>query len=291
MTRTIGFLCDPHIVGGDRRDHDGVAQARGAIEKLNEVGVDWTLLGGDLRSFTVPTAEESSPYTGWGTWNDDADNYHFREDYAKAKRLFDEELDSEYFVIRGNNDRPLAVFREFFPEDEFPLWYWFVDGGVRYVFLDSNPSEGYHILDERQNFVSAPQLSMLERLMDDDPEIPTFVFCHTPLAKHTEIRDDWETGRMGAQFITLNYLSVQRVLERGNTVMVNTGHYYGGEGRGHKCVEGIEYVNARHLTHSHDAEYAGDVRWITVDEDEQTATVHFYDVGADEEGTIVTTSW
>jgi len=291
MARTIGLLYDPHVVGGDRRDHDSVAIVRRAIEKLNDVGVDWTLLGGDLRSFTVPTPEENAPYTGWGDWNGDPANYHFRADFARAKRLFDDELDGEYFVIRGNNDRPLSVFREFFPEEEYPLWYWFADGGVRYVFLDSNPSPGYHILDERANFVSAPQLSMLERLMDDDPDAPTFVFCHTPLAKHTEVKGDWETRRMGAQFVTLNYLSVQHVLERGNTVLVNTGHYYGGEGRGCKEVEGVEYVTARHLVHGHDPDYAGDVRWMTVDADARTAEVHYYDVGADEEGTITSASW
>lgn len=291
MARTIGFLCDPHIVGDDRRSHDSVDIAERAIEKLNEVGVDWTVLGGDLRSYTVPIPEDDAPFTGWGSWNGDPENYHFRNDFEKAKRLFDEGLESEYFVIRGNNDRPLSVFREFFPESAYPLWYWFRDGGARYVFLDSNPSPGYHILDERQNVVTAPQLSMLERLMDRDPDVPTFVFCHTPLAKHREIVDDWETGRMSSQFVTLNYPSVQHVLERGNTVIVNTGHYYGGEGRGSTRVEGIEYVNARHLAHGHDPDYAGDVRWMTVDTEARTAEVHYYDVGADDVGSIVTAWW
>lgn len=291
MRRTIGLIFDPHIVAGDRRANDGVELSERAIDKLNAVGVDWTLLGGDLRSFTAPIPLDTAPYAGWGDWLGDPDNYYFRNDYELVRELYDRRLDSEYFVIRGNNDRPLPVFREFFPASTYPLWYWFEDGGARYVFLDSNPQDGYHILDERANFVTAPQLSMLERLMDDDPEIPTFVFCHAPLAKHPEIRADWETGRMGAQFITLNHLSVQRILERGNTVAVNTGHFYDGVGRGSQLIEGVNYVNARHLSQGGSPDYAGDIRWMTVDTDEREAVVSYYDLGAEEEGTVLETSW
>lgn len=63
MVRTIGMLFVPHVVAGDRRAHDGVDVVRRAIEKLNDVGVDWTVVGGDVRSFNppIPTVEE----TGW----------------------------------------------------------------------------------------------------------------------------------------------------------------------------------------------------------------------------------
>lgn len=291
MVRTIGVLCDAHVSAGDRRVSDGVAVTSAAIEKLNDVGVDWTLLGGDLRTPAQPDED-------WGGWDGDPENAYYRADFERAKALFDDELESDYFVIRGNCDRPLPLYREYFPADEYPLWFWFEDDGARYVFLDSNPHEGYHALTDTQNFVTAPQLSMLERLMDADDEIPTFVFCHTPLAKHTEIHDEWATTVRGdiatsaaSYFWTGNYPSVQRVLERGNTVMVNSGHLYIDYGRGSRVVDGVEYVIARHLVHPNDPDYAGDVRWLTVDAAERRASVHYYDVGADTEGKITTATW
>lgn len=294
MSRTIGLLYDTHVIAGDRQETDGVEVTMAAIEKLNEVGVDWTVMGGDMRTLTPPFFEQND----WGRWHGDPDNYYYREDFEKIKGILDGELDSEYFVIRGNNERPLDVYREFFPEEEYPLWYWFVDEGARYVFLDSNPHGGYHGFMDTQNFVSAPQIAMLERLMDDDPEIPTFVFCHVPLAKHTEIRNDWASTTFGSEgqsaaayFITLNYPTVQRVLERGNTVFVNTGHYYKDHGRGSKVVEGVEYVLARHLVHLSEPDYAGDVRWMTVDIEDRSAEVNYYDVGRGEEGTLTETTW
>lgn len=96
--------------------------------------------------------------------------------------------------------------------------------------------------------------------MDDDPEVPTFVFCHTPLTKHRGISDGWDVDKGSAYWVTLNYRSVQHVLERGNTGVVNTGHYYGGEDRESRTVDGIEYVTARHLVCGSDPDYGGDVR-------------------------------
>lgn len=284
--RTIGLVFDPHVVADDRRSTDGVAVVRAAVEKLNDVGVDWTVIGGDCRPMTTPVAG----HTDWGGWHGDPENYYYRAGFERAKELFDT-LDSDYHVIRGNNDRPLSVFRETFPEEEHPRWGWFEEDGARYVFLDSNPHQGYHQLTECQNFVSSPQLSMLERLMDRDPETPTFVFCHAPLAKHTELHDDWETRFTGGYYVTANHLSVQHVLERGTTVLVNSGHVHPDFGRGSKRIGGVEYVLARHLVHNPDPEYAGDVRWMTVDTDARRSAVHYYDVGADEEGTITEATW
>lgn len=284
MSRTIGLLYDPHM-GTGRYPHEETDVVARAVDKLNDVGVDWTVVGGDLRLLS-PWEDE----TDWGGWDGDPDDAFYRSELEKAKRLLDNSLESEYYLIRGNNDRPIDVFREVFPEDEYPLWYWFEDDGARYVFLDSNPHEGYHVLTEIQNFVSAPQISMLERLMDDDPEVPTFVFVHAPLAKHTEIDDDWET-RENPYFVTLNYPVVQSVLERGNTVLVNSGHYWYDHGRGSKVVEGVEYVLARHLVHLDEEGYAGDIRWMEVDTTNRTAEVFYYDVGTDEEGTITAVTW
>jgi hypothetical protein len=286
----IGLIYDPHIVAETRSGygHDGVEVVREAIEKLNAVGVDWTVVGGDCRTFITPTSDRTAPL---GTWDGDPDDEYYREDFEKAKRIFDEHLDSEYFVIRGNNDRPLEVFRDVFPAADHPQWFWFVEDGARYVFLDSNPHQGYHHLTENQNFVSAPQISMLQRLVDEDPTVPTFVFVHAPLAKHEELRDDWETGVYGGYYVTVNHPAVQRVLGQGNVVFVNSGHYYPDSGRGSTVVDGVEYVLARHLVQSSDPEYAGDVRWLTVDADSRSATVHYRDLDAGEDGILAERTW
>lgn len=282
---TIGLLYDMHIQVHQRRQYDGIPRARRAIGKLNDVDVDWTVVGGDLRTLTSRDPDRAD----WGRWHDEPDNPYYRRDFAAAKELLEVDLDSPYYAIRGNHDRPLAAWREYFPAHDHPRYFTFEDDGARFIFLDSNPHEGYHHLTQTQNFVTAPQLSMLERLMDDDPEIPTFVFSHALLAKHTNLEPDWATGWPAAYYLTLNYLSVQHLLERGNTIFVNTGHYSRHE-RDVETVEGIDYVIGRHLGGS-DPDYAGDVRWMTVDADAGRAAVHYCDLQTDEEGTLVEARW
>lgn len=285
--RTIGLLYDLHVgIGRYEHEDEDLDVQRAAIEKLNEVGVDWTVVGGDLRLLS-PWEDE----TQWGEWHGDSDDAFYHSEFARTKELLDDDLDGEYYVIRGNNERPLSAYRKHFPAEEFPRWFHFEDDGARYVFLDTNPHAGYHPLTEIQNFVTSPQLSMLERLMDDDPEVPTFVFAHAPLCKHTELDDDWET-RSKPYFFVLNYPTVQRILERGNTVLVNSGHYYYDHGRGSRTIEGVEYVLARHLSHmSEDPDYGGDVRWMNVDAADGSAEVRYYDVGSDTEGVLTATTW
>lgn len=285
MTRTIGLLYDLHL-GSGRYDHEDERVQHAAIDKLNDIGVDWTLVGGDLRLLS-PWEEE----TEWGEWHGDPEDAYYHGEFGRAKELLDTRLESAYHVIRGNNERPLWAFRKHFPADDYPLWYHFEDDGARYVFLDTNPHDGYHPLTEIQNSVTAPQLSMLEQLMDEDSAIPTFVFSHAPLCRHTELDDDWET-RSKPYFYVLNARAVQRVLERGNTIFVNSGHYYYDHGRGSRVIGGVEYVLARHLSHmSEEADYGGDVRWLSVDTEHREAAVHYYDIGAGKEGTITQTTW
>lgn len=285
IVRTIGLLYDLHV-GIGRYEYEDESVQRAAIDKLNEVGVDWTLAGGDLRLLS-PWEEQ----TRWGEWHGNPDDAFYHSEFGRAKELLDNRLDSEYFVIRGNNERPMSAYRKHFPADEFPPWFYFTDDGARYVFLDTNPLDGYHPLGEIQNFVTAPQLSMLERLMDEDPEIPTFVFVHAPLCKHTELDDNWESNSK-PYFFVLNGKAVRSILERGNTVLVNSGHYYYDHGRGSRQINGVEYVLARHLSHmSEESDYGGDVRWMTVNSQEQTATVYYYDVGSDDAGELTTAEW
>ncbi len=290
--RRIGLLYDIHIVSELRSGYrqDGVEITETAIDKLNERDVDWTVVGGDLRTYITPTADSAETLA---TWEGDENNVHYRQDFVRAKELLDERLQEDYYIIRGNNDRPIDIYREVFPAKNYPLWFWFEDAGARFVFLDSNPHQGYHHLTETQNFVSAPQLSMLDRLMDRDPDIPTFVFIHAPLAKHPEVTEDWESGYRGSYYITANYPAVQRVLERGNTILVNSGHFFPDEGRGSNTVRGVTYALGRHLVRSGDPDErnAGDVRWMDVDTETRRAVVRYYDIGEDEEGVLATSSW
>lgn len=287
MASTIGLLYDPHIIADDRREHDGVSTARAAIRHLNDIGVDWTVVGGDLTQL----ARASRHTVDWGGWDGDPDNPYYRADFERAREVLDDGLDNPYFAIRGNVDRPLHEYQAVFPPDEHPQWHWFAADGARYVFLDSNPHEGYHHLTECQNFISSPQLAMLERLMDRDPDIPTFVFVHAPLARHTEFHDDWDSGIEVHYYLTRNHPTVRAVLERGNTVFVNSGHYYKAPGRGSVVVNDIEYVIARHLTRNPDPDWAGDVRWLTVDPDDRAATVHYRDLSTGDTGEIAARTW
>lgn len=283
--RTIGLLYDLHV-GVGRYEHEDISVQQAAIDKLNEVGVDWTVVGGDLRLLS-PWEEQ----TQWGEWHGDPEDAFYHSEFERAKELLDDRLESDYYVIRGNNERPMSAYRKHFPEEEFPRWFHFEDSGVRYVFLDSNPHQGYHPLMEIQNFITSPQISMLMRLMDEDQSIPTFVFCHAPLCKHTELDENWET-RSKPYFFVLNYLSVQKILERGNTIFVNSGHYYYDHGRGSKQVNGVEYVLTRHLSHmSSESDYGGDVRWMTVDIEQRCAAVHYCNIGSDTQGVLTETSW
>jgi hypothetical protein len=283
--QTIGLLYDLHV-GSGRYEYEDSSVQQTAIDKLNEVGVDWTVVGGDLRLLS-PWEEQ----TQWGEWHGDPEDAFYHREFERARELLDERLERDYYVIRGNNERPMSAYRKHFPEEEFPLWFHFEDDGVRYVFLDSNPHQGYHPLTEIQNFITSPQISMLMRLMDEDPTIPTFVFCHAPLCKHTELDENWET-RSKPYFFVLNYQTVQRAFERGNTVFVNSGHYYYDHGRGSKQINGVEYVLARHLSHmSSEPDYGGDVRWMTVDTERKHAAVHYYDIGSDTQGVLTETNW
>lgn len=266
--RTIGLLYDLHI-GVGRYEHGDESVQRAAIDKLNEVGVDWTLAGGDLRLLSPWEAE-----TEWSEWHGDPDDAFYHSEFERARELLDDRLDSEYYVIQGNNERPMSAYRKHFTAEEFPPWFYFEDDGARYVFLDSNPHDGYHPLCEIQNFVTTPQISMLERLIDEDPDVPTFVFCHASLCKHTELDDNWETDAK-PYFFVLNCQTVQSILERGNTVLVNSRHYYYSDhGRGSRVINGVGYVLARHLSHmSEESDYGGDVRWMNVDTETDRAEV------------------
>lgn len=281
----IGLLFDLHVTRGQRRAYDGAERASRGLAVLNEKDVDWTLVGGDLRSLASKTTER----VGWGTWHGDADDQYYRTDFRRVERLLDEELDSPYRVIRGNHDRPLSVFQEVFDPEDHPRFWAAHEGGVRHVFLDTSPNAGYHALYQTQNFVSAPQLSMLDRLFDRDPEIPTFVYAHTPLTTFPSI-DEWGHGRTGAYRYTLNYPAVQRRLERGETVLVNSGHYSQDRGRVTREVGGVTHVLARHFGKS-DPDYNGDLRWLDIDADAGVAAVYYHDLRDGSEGEICRLEW
>jgi len=55
-------------------------------------------------------------------------------------------------------------------------------------------------------------------------------------------------------------------------------------------LNGVEYVIDRHLVYSADSNYGGDIRWMTVDTENNEAEVRFYDTGSDEEGVLTQTT-
>lgn len=282
----VGLLFDVHVTRGQRRDYDGDERARRGCAVLNDLGVDWTLVGGDLRSLASKTTDR----VDWGGWHGDGDDQYYRRDFERAKRLFDAELDAPYRVVRGNHDRPLEAFREVFTPEEHPRYWATREGGVRHVFLDSSPSHGYHALYQTQNFVTAPQLSLLDRLFDRDATVPTFVYCHVPLTTFPTLESDWYQGRTGAYRYTLNHPAVQRRLARGETVLVNSGHYSQDRGRAARTVDGVTHVIARHFGKS-DPSYDGDLRWLDIDPDAGVASVHYHDMRDGAEGEIARITW
>jgi hypothetical protein len=309
-TRTLGLLYDTHVYSGSRRSDNAEQYTKTAIDKLNSVGVDFTVHGGDLRPFGSVTSPDK---VDWGGW-DGSDNPYYEADFGVIKDLLETRLNSDYYLVRGNHDRPLPIVKEYFPPEQYSPsddlgnteHYFGVEetGGARYIYLDSNPTEGYHAEEQNQQFVSAPQISMISRLMNADPDIPTFVFSHAMLVPHGEVSGSitnttFNTGREASYFQTRNSLSVRAALEEGNgaTKMVNTGHYnrHVGQnsGRGSRNLQlvsgsgtSIEYVTAGHL-----APAGGDVRWLTVDTTNNTAEVNYYHVGSDTQGTITSISW
>lgn len=282
----IGLLFDLHVTRGQRREYDGVDRARRGFNVLNEKRVDWTLVGGDLRSLASKTTER----VGWGSWHGDPEDQYYRKDFQRVKHLLETELDSPYRVVRGNHDRPLSAFRDVFPADEYPRYWSTREDGVRHVFLDPSPNAGYHAVYQTQNFVSAPQLSMLDRLFDEDSKTPTFVYCHVPLTTFPSIESNWMQGRTGAYRYTLNYPAVQRRLERGETVLVNSGHYSPDRGRAARTVNGVTHVLARHFGGS-DPTHDGDLRVLDIDADAGVATVRYHDLRDGSEGEIARIEW
>lgn len=288
-TYTIGLIYDTHVTD-NRKTYDGVPTTEAAIDKLNSVGVDWTVHGGDLR----PLASTSATAMDWGGW-DGADNPYYESDFAVIKDLMENRLNSDYYVVRGNHDRPVTVCQDYFPSEEYSPsddhgnteTYWGVEdeADARFVYLDSCPLPGYHVADQGQNFVSSPQLSMVERLMDADPSKPTFVFVHAPL-KSVE----GSGGKVDTYDTCLNYPSVREALERGTVPIVHSGHLYT-QRRDEITVNGIQYTYAEHLVDSTDSTAEGDVRWLEVDTTANTAQVNYYNIETATEGSFTQVSW
>ncbi|AHG00914.1 hypothetical protein HALLA_12080 [Halostagnicola larsenii XH-48] len=282
----IGLLADTHIADS-RRTENGVSKSNDAVSRLNSENVDWNVHLGDIRPLGPTTSD-----INWGNWA--TDNKYYKSDFEVAQNQVLSNLNGDLRIIaRGNHDRPLDIYREYFPRDEYPRYGSFEEDGVRHVWLDTHPYQGHHELHQVGAMVSPDQISFLHRLMDDDPDIPTFVYAHAPLAAFDYgdlSAEDWYTDYR-EYFYCSNAPHVQNVLERGNVVMVNNGHLFNDEGRGSTTVNGVEYVLSRHLVHNSDTNYTGDVRWLDIDTTNNEATCYYYDVGADSSGTITTATW
>lgn len=298
MTQTIGLLYDTHITDGGRKGYDGVPTVKTAIDKLNQKKVDWTVHGGDIRPLSPLTSPND---VDWGGWDGD-DNPFYQNDFAKAKPLFEDRLNSDYYVIRGNHDRPEHVLKEYFPPEEYSPSddlgregaYWGVEerNGIRHVYLDSCGTQGGHVLQQHSLWVSSPQLSMLDRLAEEDPNIPTFVYIHAALDNTGSDSLYYGTEKAGIYEQILNQQSVRARLKAINTQLVNFGHVYQNTERATATRDGdITYAIAKHLVITGQQDNPGDVRWLEIDESAQTWTLYYYDLDAGTEGTMDTGSW
>ena len=295
---TIGLLYDTHVTYGTRKAGDGQAQMDAAIDKINEQAPDWTVHGGDIRPLSPMTSPNE---VDWGGWDGDDDNVFYHKDFNEAKTRLENRLNSEYRVCRGNHDRPYHVLQDYFPsdrhspnaesaEDGDPAGYYGSEivNGVRYVYLDSNGTMGYSAQDQIEAWVSANQLSMLDRLADDDSNIPTFVFLHNPLVQHGNDYN-YKSGKAYNYELIYNRTSVRSRLEKMNTQLVHSGHVFSQQDADSTTVNGIEYTIGDHLYRY--GSTPGDVRWLTVDESAKSATLSYYDFETGTKSDLTTVSW
>ena len=148
---------------------------------------------------------------------------------------------------------------------------------------------GYAAQDQLEAWITANQLSMLDRLADDDPDIPTFVFLHNPFVMH-ENGYNFASEKANIYELIYNRSAVRARLERMNTQLVHSGHVYQQQDVNSTTMNGIEYTIGDHFYRYGDTNL-GDVRWLNVDESAQSATLSYYDFGAGAQSDLTTVTW
>jgi len=122
---------------------------RNAVERINQLQPDFTIVNGDL--------------TSWFT----------KEEYEIAKNFLDK-LQKPYYVLRGNHDRvgdqPEDWLKKVFQLDQ--SYYSFSHQGFRFICLDS-----IRLADGFEEIAPA-EFAWLENILKEDARVPTFIFTH-----------------------------------------------------------------------------------------------------------------
>ncbi|MGY6022726.1 metallophosphoesterase [Streptomyces spinosirectus] len=127
------------------------------------------------------------------------------QDLAEARRILDGfgELGRDYFVVRGNHDRPGSgdgqgqdgdTFRRGFGEEGRPGYFAHDLGGLRIIGLDTYEKPGN---GADSGGLGAEQLSWFRNRLRENREQPTVVFGHHPLTVRDSLFPVGAGQRMG----------------------------------------------------------------------------------------------
>jgi 3',5'-cyclic-AMP phosphodiesterase len=124
---------------------------RNAVDRINQLPIDFTVVDGDL--------------SAW-----------FNKDEFELAKSFLDKLQKPYHVLRGNHDRqgshPEDWFKKVFNLDQ--SYYSFEQKGVRFICLDdSRLSDGW-------GEISDEEFSWLEKELASHKSQPTFILSHRP---------------------------------------------------------------------------------------------------------------
>jgi len=124
---------------------------RNAIEQINALPIDFTIVDGDL--------------SAW-----------FNKDEFELAKSYLDKLQKPYYVLRGNHDRqgvhPEDWFKKVFKLDQ--SYYSFEHKGFRFICLDDTR------LSDGWGEISNDEFSWLEKELAAHKSQPTFIFIHRP---------------------------------------------------------------------------------------------------------------
>lgn len=203
----LAVVADPHVTPTERGTwkvyHRTETRFRAAIETVNELRPDATVLLGDLTKDGAP------------------------EEYEVVDEVLDG-LVSPAVAVPGNHDvpkrwddydaPPASVFAERYGRGRYPFRVGV--GGVDLVYLDSATGEG-GLHDSHEGLVSQAQLDWLDRTLTDTR--PSIVALH-----HNLLHARTHTGQFpDADFYQLrNADALHTVLDRHDVPLVLSGHLH-----------------------------------------------------------------
>lgn len=161
---TAGLVADIPLIRGVSQEPGHAPypaiMSRAMVEEARRRGADLLLAAGDISAGGAPRdlAEARQIMDGFGTHGQD------------------------YFVVRGNHDRPRKsgdAFRDAFLDVDGPAYFARDLGGLRIIGLDTYEKQG---TGGDAGGLGAEQLSWFRARLKDQGDQPTVVFGHHPLA-------------------------------------------------------------------------------------------------------------